>query len=104
MSTYDFCTSPLACCEPFDDLYQLQLREEDSNESEESYEDVNIGKLRYQGKNLADSENLSDGYVHLVKNKENKENNDTEDVESDKKETRKLNEYGVLCTDEVGFP
>lgn len=85
----------LVCGDSFDDHYQLQLRgdpDEDGEKSDEPYEDINLRELRYSGKSLADSDELPDGYVHLVKNKENKENSNTEDA--DKKETRRLNEYG----------
>ena len=68
-------------------LYPLQLKEEpdeeetreeeeekgeggkgDESDSDESYDDVEIVPVRYTDKTLMDSEDLPEGYVHLLKN------------------------------------
>lgn len=76
-------------------LYLLQLTEEpeeergvkgDGSDSDESYDDVEIAPVRYTDKTLVESEELPDGYVHLLKNK--RKDGRGEIV------ARTLNEYG----------
>lgn len=76
-------------------LYLPQLREhpeeEDDDDSDESYEDVKLGGVNYSSKNLEDSDELPDGYVHLVKNQGKRKKVEGEETTNG---TRKLNEYG----------
>ena len=75
----------------FNDLYPLQLKEESEDDSDgdshESYEDIETTRLSYKEKMLMESEDLPDGYVHLVKN-ERKEEGETKET------MRRQNEYG----------
>ena len=59
--------------------------EEGEGDSDQSYEETELGYISYPRKKLAESDNLPEGYVHLVKSKEK---------EADTNKTRKGNEYG----------
>lgn len=85
-------------------LYPLQLKEDpdeetreeeergeggkgDESDSDDSYDDVEIAPLRYTNKTLMESEDLPDGYVHLLKSKR-------KDGKEEVIVTRRQNEYG----------
>ena len=71
-------------------LYQLQLKEEEEEgegDSDQSYEETELGYISYPRKKLAESDNLPEGYVHLVKSKE-------KEADTNTCKTRKGNEYG----------
>ena len=82
----------------------MQLKEEEEEEekegkegegsdSDESYDDVEIAPVRYTDKTFVESEDLPDGYVHLLKNKRK----DREGGEETRVIVRsKQNEYGKL--------
>ena len=74
-------------------LYLLQLREhleEADDDSDEPYEDVKLGDFNYSSKNHNNSDELPDGYVHLVKNQGKRKKVEGEETTNG---TRKLNEY-----------
>ena len=78
----------------------MQLKEEpeeeekegEGSDSDESYDDVEIAPVRYTDKTLVESEDLPDGYVHLLKNKrkDGRGEGETRVI------IRRQNEYGKL--------